>query len=105
MYSRRALTDGLFCGIISTASRVECRVSVTYLVYVKVQDGEDGVRVAFLPVALHRRAHLRLRQDEIRQIVELQLFGIPLEQLRREPFYCEVIHVRVEVKEVKVDID
>lgn len=77
----------------------------TYLVYMEIDDRENSIRVALLPVAFHGRPDLGLCQYQVREVMDLQGRHVALPKLTRQPFYRQIVDGRVRVEEIKLYID
>lgn len=69
-----------------------------------IENGQDGVRIALPPIALDGSADKRLREDEVREVVDMERLCVALEELRSKPLEGEVIDVRVRIEKLEVDV-
>ena len=73
--------------------------------YMHIQHTQIRIRVTLNPVCLHRRPQQRLRQNQLRELMQHEQVRVRLEELRQQPLQREVVHLRVRVEKLEVDVD
>ena len=71
---------------------------------VKIQNRQERIRVALLPIALDSCTDPGLREDEVGEVLQLKVFCVTVEELRRESLQCMVVDFDVRVEKVEVYI-
>ena len=77
---------------------------MSHLVYVHIEDCKKSIRITVDAVCFDGRAQKRLGDDELRQLVDVEIFRIGLEELGEESFYSNEVD-RCRIEEIKVYID
>lgn len=65
------------------------------MVDVHVQHGQKRIRIALLAIRLDRRPNVRLRQNQFRQLMEIELFSIPPKELPKQTLDSLVVDIGV----------
>ena len=73
--------------------------------HMHIQHTQIRIRITLNPVRLHRRAQQGLRQNQLRELMQHEQVRVGLEELRQQPLQREVVHLRVRVEKLEVDVD
>jgi hypothetical protein len=75
------------------------------LVNSHIDNGEDSIRIAIPPICLHRRPQQRLGKYELREVMQMELLRVKLEELGEQVFEGVIINRWEGVEKLKVDVD
>ena len=71
----------------------------------QIQHGQKSVRIAFLPLTLHRRAQQRLREDQVGEGGEVEEGVVGVEELAEEGFEAGEVGCGGGVEVFEVDVE